>query len=207
MNADRRDWSAFALILIDAQKGCWDSSTQQSFPHFPARTARLLSFCRAENITVIHLRIRFRPDKTDWMPFEKLGLPVTCIAGTDAVEHLPFASPTPDEVVLHKQTVDGFLQPALLPLLKQAQKRFLLMAGLNTSVCVLFTTVSAVQHGFLSAVVEDCCADWNLSAHEFMLRYFDGHFFTRTTVAELEASYTEWVDFWNDFDQVSGEAL
>lgn len=32
-------------------------------------------------------------------------------------------------------------------------------AGLLTSICILFTTVSAMQKGFLAAVVEDCCAD------------------------------------------------
>jgi nicotinamidase-related amidase len=191
--AQVRDWSDFALLLIDVQNGCWDIATQQQFPDFPRRITQLLTFCRAEGIMVIHLHVGFQPDKSDWMPFEKLGRPVTCITGTPEVESPGFASPTPDEVVLQKHTVDGFLQPQLLPLLTHHQKRFLLMAGLNTSVCVLFTTVSAVQHGFLTAVVEDCCADWSPQAHNFILRHFDRSFFHRTTVGQITDAHAEWV--------------
>ena len=81
------------------------------------------------------------------------------------------------------------------------------MAGLNTSVCVLFTTVSAVQYGFLTAVIEDCCGDWNVQAHDFMLRHFDGYFFTRTTVDQLADSHTKWIDLICRLDRIGGDML
>jgi nicotinamidase-related amidase len=75
--------------------------------------------------------------------------------------------------------------------LRRTGKRFLIAAGLLTSVCVLFTTASAVQRGFLTAIVEDCCAD-GPEAHVQTLDRYDGLLFRRTTVEGLAADYATW---------------
>jgi hypothetical protein len=55
---------------------------------------------------------------------------------------------------------------------------------------VLFTTVSAAQNGFLTAVVEDCCAD-EPSAHQQTLDRYS-FIFDRTTVDQIVERYGEW---------------
>lgn len=88
------------------------------------------------------------------------------------------------------QTFDGFHTPELLPYLRERGKRFLLTAGLVTSVCVFLTTASATQVGFLTTMVEDCCAD-EPSAHEGTLERYQ-FIFDRVTVDQIVERRAEW---------------
>jgi len=152
MTNKKRDWRHFALLLIDVQQDFWPERMAESFSDFPANITRLLSLCRSEGIEIVHLRASFKPDMSDWMPRYKLLGRIPCIEGTAGVETLPFALDEPGEKVIIKQTFDGFHAPELLPYLER--KRFVLTAGLVTSVCVFLTTASATQKGFLTAKIE-----------------------------------------------------
>ncbi|WP_414587844.1 cysteine hydrolase family protein [Scytonema sp. PCC 10023] len=188
----KQDWNDFALILIDVQQGCWSSHTEIAFPKFSTNLASLLSFCRKNEIEVIHLRTEYQADKSDWMPFEKLGMPMSCIQGTQAVEFMDFANPAFNETVITKNRIDGFTQPELDQTLKSKAKKFLLLSGLNTSVCVLFTVASAVQKGYLTALVEDCCADWSFQGHSFTFADYANYLFKTTCVSDIQHNYTAW---------------
>jgi len=195
-----RDWEQFALLLIDVQQDFWSEEQAQHFPDFPANVARLLALCRTEGIEVVHLRASFKADMSDWMPKYKLGGWIPCVEGTPGAEVLPFALDEPDETVILKQTFDGFQNPDLLRHLRQRGKRFVLTAGLLTSVCVLLTTASAVQHGFLAAVVDDCCADDHPEAHEHTLNRYP-FIFECTTVDLIPGHYSEWLSALRQLDE------
>jgi nicotinamidase-related amidase len=186
----RCDWRQFALLLIDMQQDFWPDKLAQSFPAFPSHITQLLELCRREGIDVVHLRVSFRPDKSDWIARYKLRGYIPCVQGTPGVETLPFALEAPGEVVIVKQSFDGFHNPQLLEYLQRKGKRFLLAAGLVTSTCVLFTAVSAAQHGFLTAVVEDCCADERTLHQQTLDRY--QFIFERITVERIPDCYPEW---------------
>jgi nicotinamidase-related amidase len=171
MTETRRDWSSFALLLVDLQRDFWPEKLADCFPEFPDRVVRLLALCRREGIDVIHLRAAFRPDGSDWMVRYRLRGRIPCVRGTPGVEPLPFAVEEGDEPVILKQTLDGFHNPQLPALLQGRGKRFVLVAGLLTSTCVLFTAASAAQLGFLTAVVDDCCADHPTAHEETLDRY------------------------------------
>jgi ureidoacrylate peracid hydrolase len=190
MTNARRNWEQFALLLIDVQYDFWPGEIAEHFPQFPDRIASLLKFCRAEGLDVVHLRASFQSDRSDWMVKYKLRGRIPCIASTPGVETLPFAREAPGETVITKQTFDGFLTPDLLPLLHQRGKRFLLTAGLTTSTCVLLTTTTAAQCGFLAATVEDCCADLSVVHQQTLDTY---HFvFDRTTVKAIPDDSAQW---------------
>ena len=158
-------WDPFALLLIDVQQDFWSESRAANFPDFPANVTRLLKWCRAQGPEVIHLHASFKPDQSDWMARYRLRGTIPCIQGTPGIKTLPFAVEAPGEAVLIKHSFDGFQNPDLLAYLRLKGKRFILTAGLVTSTCVFLTTASAAQSGFLTAIVEDCCAD-DPSAHE-----------------------------------------
>ena len=185
-----RDWAQFALLLIDVQQDFWGARMAELFPQFPANVTQLLTLCRTEGIDVIHLRVAFRPDGSDWMVRYRLRGRIPCVAGTPGVETLPFARENPGETVIVKHAFDGFQTPELLQRLRDSGKRFVLTAGLVTSTCVLFTTVSAMQSGFLTAVVEDACAD-EPSAHQQTLDRYQ-FIFDRTTVEGIVERYGGW---------------
>lgn len=185
------EWTAFALLLIDVQRDFWPDKLTHHFPHFEAKVAELLAFCRRVGIDVIHLRAAFAPDQADWMAKYKLIGRVPCVRGTAGVEPLPCAAALPGEPILEKQSFDGFQTATLLPLLQARGKRFLLTAGLKTSICVLFTTASAAQQGFLTAMIEDCCGD-DPAKHDLVLQSYP-FIFERTTVAQLASRQAAWL--------------
>jgi|GEM_PF-714169 len=191
MIRSERDWGQFVLLLIDVQQDFWGDEIARSFPRFPSNTADLLELCRAQGMEIVHLRASFKRDMSDWMVNYRLRGRIPCVEGTSGVETLPFALEQPGEAVFVKQTFDGFQNTSLPGYLLQQGKRFVLTAGLVTSTCVLFTTVSAAQNGFLTAVVEDCCADEPLAHQETLDRY--RFIFDRTTVRAIPDRHLEWL--------------
>lgn len=196
----QHNWEQFTLLLIDVQQDFWPEEQAKRFPHFPTNVTRLLTLCRAEGIAIVHLRASFKADMSDWMSRYKLQGHIPCVQGTAGAETLPFALDKPGETVIAKQTFDGFQNPELLRHLRQRGRRFVLTAGLLTSVCVFLTTASAAQKSFLTAVVEDCCAD-EPGAHEHTLNRYS-FIFERTTVDLIPEHYPKWLNALKRLDEL-----
>ena len=75
--------------------------------------------------------------------------------------------------------------------LEKKNKRYLLIAGLVTSVCVLLTAATAAQRGFLVGIVDDCCAD-TPEAHEQTLQGYP-FIFDRVSVTQVAACRDSWL--------------
>ena len=188
-NIEKR-WDKFALLLIDVQNDFWSEESEQAFPHFKENVATLLQLCRQEGIEVIHMRARFHTDKSDWMPIYRLGRRMPCVDGTTGVDLLEVAREKPGELIIEKQSFDCFLSNELEPHLQRFNRRLLLTAGLVTSICVLTTTLSAMQRGYLTGVVDDCCAD-EPDAHKHALERYN-FMFERTGVADVVKNHRRW---------------
>jgi nicotinamidase-related amidase len=204
---EKRDWSNFALLLVDVQQSFWPAHGRPDFPDFPANVASLLALCRTEGLEVIHVRSRFMPDKSDWMLMYRLRVPVNhhpCVAGQEGEEPVSFAAREPGEFVVFKQTFDAFHTPNLASYLRENDKRYILVAGLLTSVCVLFTAASAAQLGFLAAVVEDCCA----ASPKMHKRTLDEYqfIFERTTTDAICGQHSDWLAALAELDGQGGSA-
>ena len=195
-------WEPFALLLIDVQRDFWSEQAAKIYPDFPANIAALLALSRNQGIEVVHLRASFKADMSDWMPKYMLRGRIPCVQGTAGAEPEPFAAENPGEKIIFKHAFDGFHTPELLPYLGQKGKRFVLTAGLLTSTCVLFTTASAMQRGFLAAVVEDCCADEPNAHRQTLDRYT--FIFERTTVGSIANHQSEWVAALKRLDELKG---
>jgi len=198
---EQRNWEKFAVLLIDVQRDFWSEDVSAAFPDFPANVDRLLTLSRSEGLEIIHLRARFRPDMSDWMPRYRIEGRIPCVEGTEGAVTLPFAAEKPGENVIIKQTYDGFHHRDLLPYLNGKGKRFLLTAGLVTSVCVFLTTASAAQLGFLVAVVQDCCADVRHNHQHVMDRY--RFLFDRTTTDGICGDHARWSALLRDLEASS----
>jgi len=200
MTEAQDSWEQFVVLLIDVQRGFWSERAAKIYPDFPANIAALLALCRNEGIEVVHLRASFKADMSDWMPKYMLRGAIPCVQGTPGEEPAPFAVEIPGETVILKQTFDGFHTPELLRYLREKNKRFVLTAGLLTSTCVLFTTASAMQKGFLAAVVEDCCADEPNAHRQTLDRYT--FIFERTTVGSIVSHHAEWLAALNKLNEL-----
>jgi nicotinamidase-related amidase len=185
-----RDWSSFALLLIDVQNDFWSDEQSRQFPDFAQKTQNLLGFCRSEGIEVVHIRAQFSPDGSDWMVRYKLTEDIPCIEGTHGAAPLNCAIEIPGEKVFTKQTFDAFQMPDLQRYLTQQGTRFLLCAGLVTGVCVFLTSASAAQRGYLTALVTDCCADEPLK-HAATLESYP-FIFENVTLLQLPSAFERW---------------
>jgi nicotinamidase-related amidase len=77
MEHEQCDWSQFALLPVDVQRSFWPGGGRPDFPDFAANVARLLVLRRGEGLEVIHVRSRFKPDKSDWMLMYRLRVPAS----------------------------------------------------------------------------------------------------------------------------------
>ena len=176
-----------ALILIDIQNDFWQPL--QTLPHlaaYPASVAQLLQAARAKNLTIIHTQAWFKPDRTDWMLFyrpEGRGN-VPCIADTVGAQFTEFAMPKPGELIIRKQGFDGFAHTDLERILREHNIKAALIAGLETSICVLFTATSAYLRRILPLVVEDACGD-ELARHEATIQMYTNLCFKTVSSAQV----------------------
>eukprot|EP01137_Pigoraptor_chileana_P007324 Opistho-2@52765 len=194
------DWSQYALLIIDVQNDFYRSAEQVHFPNFPAQVASLLELCRREGIEVVHIREEFDPSGKDWLPYQKLRGRACCLKGSSLAEVLPCARELPGEVVFAKSAFDGFRNAELAPYLRSKGKRFVLCAGLVTTVCVLATALSAIQEGFLAAVVDDACADSPSGAHISVLDRYRSWAFETVTVPGIVSMRSHWNDLISQID-------
>lgn len=190
MAEKNRNWDPFVLLLIDVQKDFWTEEISAAFPDYEKNVAELLDFCRQQQIDIVHLRAKFRQDKSDWMVKYRFLDQIPCIEGTEGAEVFPFAKEAAGEKVIIKRTFDGFHNPELHSFLREKKKQFILIAGLVTSVCLLLTAANAAQRGYLVGMVEDCCGD-EPDAHKQTLERYP-FIFCRTTVNQIFGNHEKW---------------
>jgi nicotinamidase-related amidase len=192
------------LILIDIQKDFWQPlSKYEELASFPANVESLLQEARDRGVTVFHVQSVFKPDRSDWMLFyrpEERGV-IPCIEGTGGTDFEDFATPLKDEVVIQKQTFDAFMNPFLEDLLKKNNVKAVFIAGLETSVCVLFTSTSMYQRGILPIVVSDACAD-EPTRHETVLKMYNNLCFKTVEIMEIKSN---WSSIMKTIEQFSSE--
>jgi nicotinamidase-related amidase len=180
-----------ALILIDIQRDFWQPlKILPRLSAFAANVTTLLQVARDKGLTIIHTQAWFKPDRSDWMLFYRpqgRGN-VPCIADTDGALFEDFAMPLPHEIVIQKQTFDGFVGAPLESLLREHHVKAALIAGLETSVCVLFTATSAYLRRIVPLVVEDACGD-ELARHEATLRLYRELSFKTVTTAQVQREW------------------
>lgn len=182
-----------ALVCIDIQRDFWaDFVAQPQATAVAANVAALLEAARANGLTIIHTQAYFKRDRSDWMAFYRpqgRGN-VPCIAGTEGVDFEAFAAPCAGECVIRKQTFDGFVNTDLERILRERGIKAILLAGLETSVCVLFTATSAYLKRIVPLVVTDACGD-EPERHAATLRMYDRLCFQTVTTAQATGEYRD----------------
>ena len=89
-----------------------------------------------------------------------------CVEGTPEAELLPELVPLPGDPVFVKRRYSCFLGTELDLLLRGLGVETLLVAGVCTDVCVLWTVGDAFQRDYHARVLEDCVAGTTPEANE-----------------------------------------
>ena len=143
-----------------------------------APTARVLAAARRAGITVVYLKMGFRPDLSDagrpdapnWIKHRPLraGEATTApdgaasrilIRDTWNTEIVSDLTPEPADIILYKHRYSGFYQTDLDNVLRGRSIKTLIFTGCTTSVCVESTIRDAMFRDYTCLLLTDCTAE------------------------------------------------
>lgn len=158
-----------ALIIIDVQKGMFEeSSPVYNGSELLQRLQGLLARAREKGLPIFYVQHQ-----------EPAGRQLEY--GTEAWEIHDEIRPVSRDVLIHKKTPDSFHQTNLDEELKKRDIRHVILAGIQTEVCVDTTCRRAYSMGYKVTLVTDAHSTWpseTLSAeqiinhHNGALRWF-----------------------------------
>jgi ureidoacrylate peracid hydrolase len=141
-------------------------------------TSRVLAAARSAGISIVYLKMAYRPDLSDLGASDApnrighlqagVGKTVAAPNGVPSrilirdtwnTEILDELQPKPGDVVLYKNRFSGFHQTGLDDVLKKKGIRRLIFTGCTTSVCVESTVRDAVFLDYAPVVLADCTAE------------------------------------------------
>ena len=199
--------SRTAVLVIDVQNACFntiggfegngangDADVANMTPII-ARTERLLDVARGRGMLIaysefIHRNrlgvtlmdgpnnycVRNNPDQPD------------VVEGSWEAQTVDELAPQKGDVVLRKSRGSAFHQTPLDNILKARGIATVLLTGVLSAGCVLFSAADAMHHGYYPLVVRDCVASYSLKAHEQALIWME----TQFPVFDLQEMLAVW---------------
>jgi nicotinamidase-related amidase len=174
-----------ALVVIDMQydfvdpeSGCYALGAEMIVD--PIRS--LVDGARRVGMPVVFTQEVHRPDQLDAGRERDPGagqpypgglpddpLPVHCVEGTKGVEIVEELAPRPEDVRIAKRRYSCFLGTDLQFLLNGLDVQTLLITGVCSNICVLWTVGDAYQLDYHARVIEDCVAGTSQKEHDAAL--------------------------------------
>ncbi len=104
------------------------------------------------------------------------GINLTIPHKVAVIEYLDELAPEEGDVVITKSRGSAFYQTPLDSILKARGIGTVLLTGVLSAGCVLFTAADAMHHGYYPLVVRDCVASYSLEAHRQALNWMETQF-------------------------------
>lgn len=127
--------------------------------------AERLERARAEGTPVIYVCDAHAPDDPEFAVW-----PPHAIQGTEGAQVVGDLAPRPGERIVTKTSYSGFYETELEAELRSLGVDHLILTGVVTNICVLYTAADALMRGFTVTVPPDCVAGLNEEDHAFALR-------------------------------------
>src|SRR5258706_6306399 len=166
--------SRTALLAMDCQTGIVSIYAKPQ-EEFISRAASVLQAARDAEMTVIHVRVGFRPNLPEVSPRNKLFAGIKAspqhqklFAGETGAIH-PSLVHEPSDIIATKRRVDAFFGTDLEMVLRARDIDTLVLFGIATSGVVLSTLLHASDADYQLAVIADCCADLDADLHDLLL--------------------------------------
>jgi len=171
----RIDPAHTAVLSMDCQAGIVSIYTQGDQAAFLARAAGVLKHARASRVTVIHVKVGFRPGLPEVSSENQLFGAIKASPQHQKLFQEPLGSidpalgPVEDEIVITKHRVSAFAGTDLAMILRANDLDTLVLFGISTSGVVLSTLLEASDADFRIAVIKDCCADRDADLHSALI--------------------------------------
>ena len=153
--------AAYALVVIDLQKGIAGLQTVHPAAEIIERSARLAGAFRERGLPVVLVNVTGRaPGRTD------AARPAPSFP-PDFAEIVPELGPQPGDVLVTKQRVGAFLGTSLDETLRSRGVTQVFLTGIATSAGVEATARSAYDLGYNVVFVTDAITDRDAGAHSY----------------------------------------
>jgi nicotinamidase-related amidase len=179
-----------AVLSMDLQSGIVAIYAKDDHD-LPNRAASVLESSRNQQMSIIHVKVGFRPG----LPEVSLRNPLFG-AMKRSVEHQqlflgpagathPTVAPQADDIVVTKHRISAFAGTDLGMILRAKEIETLILFGIATSGVVLSTFLHASDEDYRLIIVKDCCADLDAEGHNYLVERLFPHFATVTTSDQL----------------------
>jgi len=188
--ADEFSAGAAALLVIDmqidfcAEGGCMArSGADLSCLRAPiAPIQRVLAAARAAGIAVVYTREAFAPDLSNAQPHrlwragresvvvgDRGPMGRALILGEACTDVIPELKPEAAERIFDKPAYGAFHSTGIDAYLKAAGIRQLILTGVTTDCCIQSNMREALDLGYETLVLEDCCGAGSWQLHELSI--------------------------------------
>jgi nicotinamidase-related amidase len=179
-----------ALLSMDLQTGIVSVYIKEE--GFIPRVAGIIEQARRAGITIIHVKVGFRPGLPEVNPRNKFFANLKAspahqqlFQGESGAVH-PALKPACDDLVITKSRVSAFAGTDLDLLLRAKNIQTLILFGVATSGVVLSTLLAAFDADYEIVVIKDCCADRDPETHQILVEKFFPQRATVVTAGELQ---------------------
>jgi len=177
-----------AMLSMDLQAGIVSIYVKDDLP---TRAGALLQDGRDAGLTIIHVKVGFRPGVPEIHHRNKL---LGAIKDSPAHQQLfagdagsihPAVGPHEPDLVVTKSRVNAFVGTDLEVLLRAREIDTLIMFGIATSGVVLSTSLAAADADYRLFIVKDCCADLDQAVHTCLIEKVFPRYATVLSADEL----------------------
>jgi nicotinamidase-related amidase len=160
-----------ALIVIDMQNDFLEKWPAESRQRLVQSINELAEIIRGAGHPAIWVRQEFEPDLRDAFPaIRKTGVPIT-VKGTHGCQITAELAVAPSDSVIVKKRYSAFHQTPLDEQLQKLSPDVLIVAGINTHVCVRMTAIDTYQRNWEVILAGDCVDSYDQENHEVPLKY------------------------------------
>ncbi|HLG29249.1 MAG TPA: isochorismatase family cysteine hydrolase [Candidatus Brocadiales bacterium] len=126
---------------------------------------RQIENARKANMPILYCCDRHKKDDTEFRIW-----PPHAVEGTKGAEIIDALKPQKGDYIIPKTTYSNFFETTLDSTLKRLGVNHLVLTGVCTNICILYTAVDAYMRGYHVTVPEDCVAALTEEDHKFALR-------------------------------------
>jgi nicotinamidase-related amidase len=184
------DLKRAALLSLDLQAGVVSIYVKDE--GFIPRVAGMIERGRGAGLTIVHVKVGFRPSVPEANPRNRFLSAVKAsprhqefFQGESGAIH-PALTPAAGDLVVTKSRISAFAGTDLDLLLRARGIDTLILFGVATSGVVLSTFLVAVDSDYEVLVIKDCCADLEAELHEILLEKHFPRFGTVVSASEFQ---------------------
>lgn len=125
----------------------------------------IIDKARQEGMPVIYICDNHRADDAEFNMFKP-----HCVKGTKGAEIVEELAPQPGDYIIPKRRYSAFFGTDLDATLREMGVSELVLVGVCTNICVLYTAADARMLNYDVTVVRNAVASFSQEAHEFALK-------------------------------------